>query len=569
MIVRRHELRPSLRPLEERKECLDVARHRLLVATALFAIAFSVIGLRLIDIGALRSGAEPRLTRVHAPASFRSERAEIRDRNGVVIATNLVTASLYANPRIILDADQAAVKLAALLPKLRESEIRAKLQSDKSFVWLRRHLSPAQHYAVNRLGIPGLDFRREERRVYPLGGIAAHVIGFTDIDNRGLAGIELSFDRNLLKRPEPVTLSLDSRIQHILRNELDRALRTFRAIGGAGIVLNAQNGEVIAMASLPDFKPGAPAAIKTDTKFNRSTLGLYEMGSTFKIFTTAIALDSGRVTMSDGYDATNPIKVSRFTIRDFHGKRRWLSVPEIFMYSSNIGAVKMALDVGGKLQRAYLGRLGLLSASPIELSAVGPPLVPSPWREINTMTIAFGHGIAVSPLQLASAVAAAINGGIYYPPTLIKHAGPARPAGRRVFSSRTSADMRRLLRLVVEQGTGRKAAAPGYLVGGKTGTAEKPASRRYNDKALVSSFVAAFPMSEPRYVVFVLLDEPKGTKETKGYATGGWVAAPAVSRIITRAGPILGMHPMDENAPAVRRALRIEPGAGRRRLASF
>jgi cell division protein FtsI (penicillin-binding protein 3) len=336
--------------------------------------------------------------------------------------------------------------------------------------------------------------------------------------------------------------------------------------------MDARTGEVLAMVSLPDFDPNQPDSIDGEPRFNRATLGVYEMGSTFKIFTTAMALDSGKVTLQGGYDASEPIRIARYVIRDFHAKKRWLSVPEIFMYSSNIGSVKMALDVGPSAQRAFLRNLGMLTPSPVEITEVGAPLAPGQWRDINAMTIAFGHGIAVSPMQLVSGVAAMVNGGVLYPPTLIRRPPGELLVGKRVISARTSEKIRRLLRLVVEHGTGGKAEATGFLVGGKTGTAEKVVGRRYKAKALMSSFVGAFPMNDPRYVVFAMLDEPTGTKETFGYATGGWVAAPVVGNVISRIGPMLGVRPVDEEAPAIRRQMAIEivtEKTGKRRLASF
>jgi cell division protein FtsI (penicillin-binding protein 3) len=297
---------------------------------------------------------------------------------------------------------------------------------------------------------------------------------------------------------------------------------------------------------------------------------VYELGSAFKIFTTATALDAGVVTMNGGYDATKPIHIARFVIRDYHAKARWLSVPEIFMYSSNIGAAKMAMDVGTEAQQQYLGRLGLLTPSPVELPEVGAPLTPSVWRQVTTMTVSFGHGIAVSPMQMASAVAAVLNDGVYIPPTLLKRdVREPVPEGRRVFTRHTSNEMRRLMRLVVEQGTGKRADATGYLVGGKTGTAEKQVAGRYARKKLISSFVGAFPINAPRYLVLAVLDEPKGTKETFNYATGGWVAAPVVKHVVERMGPLVGMTPVDPEAPELRRDLAINEMSKGHTLASF
>ena len=541
----------------DRKTAIETGRNRLMVAGALFTAAFTVIGIRVIDVSVFSENTEPRYTRSIAKDEKHNGRADIVDRNGVLMATSLSTASLFANPRLVLDPEQAALKLATALPDIDVKVIEKKLRSNRGFVWLKRHLTPRQQYAVNRLGIPALNFQREARRMYPMGSLAAHALGFTDIDNKGLTGIERYFDKELRTRQDNMALSIDVRVQHVLEHELGVAMKKFSAIGAAGLVMDVTTGEVVAMSSLPSFDPNQPNAIAQDLRFNRTTLGVYEMGSTFKIFTTAMALDAGTVSLHGGYDATNPIRVDRFTIRDFHAKKRWLSVPEIFMYSSNIGTVKMALDVGIPGHRNFLTTIGMMKPVAIELSETGSPLSPNRWREINSMTISFGHGLAVSPLHLVAGVSAMVNGGIYRTPTLIRRNPSETPVGKRVITAETSAKMRRLMRLVVKNGTGRNAAAPGYLVGGKTGTAEKVSGRGYKKKALISSFVAAFPMHNPRYVVLAMLDEAKGTKETFGYATGGWVAAPVVGAVVRRIAPVLGMRPIKETDP-VRETLSIE-----------
>jgi cell division protein FtsI (penicillin-binding protein 3) len=529
-------------------QVLETGRTRLLVAGMVFALAFLVIAWRLVDIAAFSVGVEPRIAATPTAPAFETGRADIVDRNGVVLATSLPTASLYANPRQVRDPAGAAARLARALPEVSQTEVLAKLSTDRSFIWLKRNLTPRQQYRVNRLGIPGLYFEREQRRFYPHGSLTAHSIGFTDVDNKGLAGVERSFDEVLRGRSEPLALSLDLRVQHVLAQELKAAMAEFAAIGATGLVTDATSGEVLAMVSLPDFDPDRPGAAAAEGRFNRASLGLYEMGSVFKIFTTAMALEEGVVTLEGGYDASRPIRVARFTITDFHPKNRWLSVPEIFMYSSNIGAARMAMDAGTAAQRAFLGRLGLTRAASIELAEAGRPMVPSPWREINTMTIAYGHGLAVSPVHMTSAVAAVVNGGEFRPATLIKRAAGERPAGRRIMSRDTSLKLRRLMRLVVRRGTGRKADAQGYMVGGKTGTADKLIAGRYARDARIASFVGAFPMNEPRYVVFAMIDEPKGNERTHGYATGGWVAAPVVRRVVERIGPMLGVEPIRDGA---------------------
>jgi len=551
------------------KQAIETGRNRLVLAGCLIALAFAAIAGRVVELSAFRDHNEPAVAESDGEARLKIGRANIVDRNGLLLATSLRTPSLFADPRDVLDPEAAAAKLVTVLHDLNPAEVAAKLKTNSRFVWLKRNLTPKEQNAVNQLGIPGLYFEEEWRRVYPQGSLTAHAIGFTDVDDRGISGLEKAFDDVLRSGNEPIRLSLDLRVQHVVRDELAKQVRLFEGIGGTGVVLDVNSGETVAMVSLPDFDPNVAGRVSEDARFNRATLGVYEMGSTFKIFNTAMALDSGSTSLRGGYDATHPIRISRFTINDYHAKRRWLSTPEIFMYSSNIGSVKMALAAGTEVQRDYMARFGFLSETTLELPERGRPMAPSPWREINTMTISFGHGIAVSPMHLAAGVATVVNGGVRRPVTLLRTERPG--PGRRVIQERTSRDMRRLMRLVVENGTGRKASAEGYLVGGKTGTAEKAGGRAgYKRKRLLSSFVAAFPLNEPRYVVLVMVDEPKGQEHSHGYATGGWVAAPAVKRIIERAAPLLGVAPVDEMAPEIRRDLMIEiPSKEGKRLASF
>ncbi len=545
-----------------RKEALETGRTRLLVTGVVFCLAFLVVAGRLVDLALLGPAAEPRLA-AGAPVTQDFRRADIVDRNGVLLATSLPTASLYADAREVIDPRQAAAGLVAVLPDLDHDQVLAKLTSSAGFVWLRRNLTPRETYAVNRLGIPGFHFLQAENRVYPQGREAAHVLGLTDVDGRGIAGVERFFDGPLRRGGGALELSIDIRIQALVRRELAAAVTDFNALGAAGLVLDVRSGETMAMVSLPDFDPNVPASALGEAAFNRVAKGVYEMGSTFKLISTAMALDSGTVRLGDRYDATKPIRVARFTISDFHARNRWLTVPEILVYSSNIGAAKMALDVGGATQRAYLDRFGLLKPAATELPEVGVPLSPTRWRDINTMTIAYGHGIAVSPVQLAGAVGAIVNGGIRMPVTILKHHRGTSFIGERVVSAETSIAMRRLMRLVVQKGTGRKADVPGYRVGGKTGTAEKLVAKRYQANALISSFVGVFPTDAPRYVVLVLLDEPKGNKSTFGYATGGWVAAPVVGRLVRRIAPLVGMTPAgEEKEPAPGNPLFVPVKAG-------
>ncbi|MCH8862680.1 MAG: penicillin-binding protein 2 [Proteobacteria bacterium] len=538
------------------KLAMETARNRLMVAVFLFAGAFMALGFRTIGLGlmqdvSLRSGPDRALSQVIAA------RADIVDRNGVVLATNLQTASLYADPRRVFEPEIAAARLAAVLPELSQSTVLEKLKSNRRFVWIRRKLTPRQMWRVNALGLPGFSFQMEEHRVYPQGSLAAHVVGYVDVDGRGLGGIEYYFDDRLgnpADASEPLVLSIDSRIQHALADELKKAAERFGAAGAAGIVMNINSGAVLGMVSVPDFDPNHANLASGTDRFNRATAAVYELGSTFKTFTIAAALETGTVRLTDSYDASEPIRIARYTISDNHPQNRMLTVPEIYTYSSNIGAARMALDLGRDRQRAFLAGLGLLRAAVIELPEVGRPIFPQRWGDVHTMTIAYGHGIAVSPLQLTTAIAAMVNGGTLIPATLVDQPRHIRPAGRRVISAHTSDDIRMLMRLAVTSGTGRQADVPGYRVGGKTGTAEKSGVGGYRSDALVSSFIGVFPMDAPEFVVFALLDEPKGRAETLNFAGGGWVSAPVVRNVIARIAPILGVEPKQEDESHYRQA---------------
>ncbi|MFV3074141.1 peptidoglycan D,D-transpeptidase FtsI family protein [Niveispirillum fermenti] len=553
---------PRIRVNARAAGALAMGKARLLVLMSAFTLGFGAVGLKLVDatvsFGSKEPGAAQAVART-APTS----RADIVDRNGVLLATSLRTASLYADPLLILDAAEAAQQIATVLPDLDVRQLTADLSSDKRFIWIKRNLTPRQENDVFRLGIPGIGFRNEERRVYPQGALAAHVVGFSGVDNNGLMGIEQAFDSRLKDSGEPLRLSVDVRLQHVLRKELAATVQEFSAIGAAGMVMDVKTGEILAMVSVPDFDPHAPPAPQqeqdTDPRFNRNTLGVYEMGSTFKIFNTAMALESGRVRMNDMFDATRPIRIGRFTISDFHPENKWMDVADVFKHSSNIGSVKMAMELGPTAQKEFMGKLGFLKPASLELPERGWPMVPNPWREVNMMTISFGHGMSVSPAHLLTAVGGVVNGGIMHPATLLKRDKPADIPGTRIISEKTSDQMRRLMRLVVTEGTATKADAPGYIVGGKTGTADKVKGRSYAGNARISSFAGAFPMTDPRYAIYVMVDEPKGTKKTYGYATGGWVAAPTIGAIVSQIGPLLGVKPQDATRPEVMQALAIRP----------
>ncbi len=553
------------------RQAIETGRTRLLITGTVLTLAFAVVGLRLVDVTAIRAPAEPGAAKVAATTPTpKDRRAPITDRNGVLLATNLSTVSLIADPKFVQNPRETAYRLASVLPDLDPKKTEERLRRDSRFVPLKRTLTPQQQFQINKLGLPGIDFDRKQTRVYPHGRLFSHVIGHTDVDNNGIAGLELRFDRDLRDGADPLRLSLDVRVQHLLREELSTAIDRFSAVGGAGIITDVTNGEVVAMVSLPDFDPNNPGALNNDALINRATKGVYELGSTFKIFNTALGLETGTVTLSDGYDASEPIKIGRFRISDYHAKNRWLSVPEIFIYSSNIGSAKLAVDVGSQEQKRFFERMGFLTPIDLELPEVGNPQSPAVWRPVNTMTISFGHGLAVSPMHLVNGVAAMVNGGRLHRPTLLL--SETQPQGQQIVSEKTSSAVRALMHLNAIEGTGgsgSNASVPGYVVGGKTGTAEKASAGRYKRKSLISSFVGVFPMHAPRYAIYIVLDEPKGTKETFGFATGGWVAAPVVAAVVKRMAPVLGISPTSDEAPEIRQHFAILPPQMNATLASL
>ncbi len=533
----------------QRQTALAAARQRLMIALLLFVAATSVIGLRLVDLAVLHEVERPG----GALGSALPARGEIVDRNGVELAGTVDAVAVTVAPRkLVGDPATLARQLADIVPDRTVAEIYAELVHPGAFRYVARRVLPAQATAINALGEPAIALRREPERLYPNLDLAAHVVGYTDVDGRGRYGIERALDTHLTSaatRGEPVTLALDSRVQQALESELAAAMTKFTALGAAGVVMDVHTGEVIALASLPEFNPNAPGRGDDNGRFDRATLGVYELGSTFKTFTIAMSINDGLIkSLAQKYDATAPIHIGRFTIHDDpdgHELRRWATVPDIFVHSSNIGSAHIAAELGATRQRAYLDALGFLKPVSGELMERGHTLYPAAnnWGEVATMTIGFGHGLAVSPLHLATAYAAVVNGGVLHPATMLKvRPGQAVP-GTRVFSQATSDTMRALLRMVVLSGTGRKANAPGYRVGGKTGTAEKQQGGHYQKHVNISTFAGAFPMDAPRYVVIAMLDAPHGTRETGGYSTAGQVTAPSIAKIVPRIAPILGVAP--------------------------
>ncbi|MBY0354604.1 MAG: penicillin-binding protein 2 [Rickettsiales bacterium] len=557
------------------KQRLEQTRGRLICAGFLFMLAFGAVAMRLVVVASTPLSASmlrqvnaetPNITQLTLADVIRQTtpnddvemptlilpRRDIVDRNGDVLASSLETRSLYAHPQEIRQPKEAARVMAQVLPRVSQQKLLQLLSSSAKFVWLLRNLTPKEQVAVNELGIPGIYFQKEYTRVYPQGNLMSHILGFVNVDGQGLAGIEKSYNDQLkteLPESEPLQLTIDLRIQHLLDDQLQHAMKEFSAIGAAGLIADLKSGEVLALSSLPGFDPHHPGQSSQEALFNRVSLGTYEMGSTFKTFTAALALDSGELSMEDGFDTSHPIKVARYTITDTHPVYRWISIPEIYIYSSNIGTVKMIQKVGLNRQQAFMKKLGMFDRVSIELPERAEPLTPNPWHEINMMTISYGHGISVTPLHLAQGIQTMLNGGYRQGFTLLKGHNVPLEKSERIIKASTSDHVRRLMRAVVQYGTGKSADVAGYQVGGKTGTAEKVKAGGYAAKAKIASFVGAFPMNNPKYLMLVMVDEPQPTKKTYGYATGGWVAAPIIGRIVSQMGPLLGMKPNHDVAP--------------------
>lgn len=548
---KRAEEAETVPPQDTVAGAVNLAKGRLYLVALFFFLGYLAITLRLVDLTLIKP-----LLRGDTPVAAVKEgvkvlekplRGTILDRNGELIATSLKMASLFANPHLVIDPKKTARDLAEILADENVADLEKKLSLSKKFVWIKRNLTPRQQYAINALGEPGLGFQEEDRRIYPGGALAAHVTGYTDVDGKGIAGIEKAADRLLADGEEPVTTTIDLRIQHVMHKELTEAMRKFSAKAAIGMVMDVNKGDIIALVSLPDFDPHHPAGSSGDATFNRATLGVFEMGSTFKVFSTAAALDSGLVNFNTTYDATTPLRYGRFSISDYHGKNRAMTVPEIFIHSSNIGTGKMVETIGSDRLRQFYEELGFFAPVPTDFPEKGTPLYPKKWRDIHTITASFGHGLAVSPLHVMQAVSAIVNGGVMIRPRFIKgeddNSLSLHPVGTRIMKPMTSRQMLQLMELVVADGTGANAYVEGYHVGGKTGTAEKISGRGYNQKSLLSSFIGVFPVTNPRYAVLAIIDEPQGTKESYGYATGGWTAAPVVSKVIAQMGPLYQIPP--------------------------
>jgi cell division protein FtsI (penicillin-binding protein 3) len=541
-----------LRLVGQRRQILALMHQRLMFGMLLYGGVIALIVLRILYLAAFgdHAGRKMGLTELIP------ERGDIVDRDGQPLARTIDAWTIGIHPgKVIGDKLALARALAKLMPENDEASYFAMLTSGKPFYYLRRRAAPTLVEAINALGEPGLAIEREPDRLYPQTSLAAHVIGYTDVDGHGTAGMERAFDARLsdpATRGQPLTLSISSGVQQALEHELLDAMTHFSAIGAAGVVMDIHTGEVLAMTSLPQLNPNAAGSGTDEARFNRATLGVYELGSTFKPFTVAMAMDSGIIkSFGKVYNCPDELHVLGHTIHDTHPFGRSCTVAEIMMESSNIGTAQIAAQVGAARQKYFLGKMGFLSPVGIELKERGRTLTPgSRWGPFETMTVGFGHGIAVTPLHLASGYATLFNGGVYRPATLLKvdRNHPVAP-GRRVFSEDSSYKMRALLRLVVTNGTGRKADAPGYRVGGKTGTAEKLLNGHYTSSAVVTTFAGVFPIDEPRYAMVMMLDDPKATAETYGFHTAAWNIGPAFSAAVSRIAPMLGVRPDKAREP--------------------
>ncbi|MES1971001.1 MAG: penicillin-binding protein 2 [Pseudomonadota bacterium] len=539
---------PQRRLTGQRHALVATAHVRLMILMLMLMAGFALVIGRIAILGL---SSEPASSQARGNGAL--PRGDILDRNGEPLARTIEAWTIGVHPAKLLgDRHEIAARLAAVMPDHDEAWFYERLTLPVNFTYLERHAAPALVNAVHAIGEPGIVFAQEPERLYPQTTLAAHVLGYigpTGDDPRimGRAGIERAYEEQLTNpatRGTPVTLSIDSRVQAAMESELSHAMVSFQAKDATGVVLDVNTGEVIAMVSLPVYNPNKIKGTSSDALRNNVTQSVYELGSTFKPITMAAAIETGVVTsMAKRYDATEPLHVGGFTIHDDHPQKRFLDVPETLIHSSNIVTARIADEIGKDRMAAMFTAMGFATKPDIELREKQKPIWPVYWARSTVMTTGYGHGIAITPLHLANAYATLVNGGIWRPTTLLKVAPGKAVQGRRVISEATSARMRQLLRLVVTQGTGRKGEAPGYRVGGKTGTGEVAGAGGYSKKANVSTFAAAFPMDAPRYVVIAMLDSPIGNAESFGLTTAAWTAAPVVSRVISRTGAMLGVTP--------------------------
>lgn len=522
---------------DEEYRTVSEGRIRIRIGVVAFVFMLLIAIVRLAEISLFSDGAHSRIL----PQAIKVQRADLTDRNGELVATTLETYSLYAEPRRVWNPQETADALVRLRPHLDRNALKRKLELDRSFVWLERGLTPKERQAVFDLGLPGLDFRKEPKRVYPREFLASHIVGFTDVDMAGVAGAERAFDAELVADNAPsIALSMDLRVQYALTDELAKAREKFDALDANGVVMDIRTGEIIAMASVPNFNPNDPGATSPASRFNHAAMSTYDLGSVFKPLTMAMALEDGVADKVEMFDVQKPYRVLKKYIRDDHPSDVPLNMTGVLGESSNRGTAMIAQRIGAERQQYHLRNLGLLNRVGYELAESAKPQVQKRWGEMATVTVSYGHGLSVTPLALTAAIGGMLNDGVYVTPTVRKTSMASQPVGQRVFRSEVSQDMVDMMRFVVTDGTGRKANVPGYGVMGKTGTAEKPsATGGYDQKRLVTSFVAAFPHSNPRYAMIVTLDEPKAIEGTYGYATAGWNATPTAGNVIRRIGPIL------------------------------
>lgn len=527
------------------KDPLSMCKNRLAFAMFAFLFVFGAIAVRLFDVCILSQTPHVQTTQdddehFYALPENPIKRADIVDRNGAIIATSLPTVHLYANPSKIINPQKAAQKLAAVLPDIRYEDILKKLTKKGSFVYIKRNLSPSQQYQINYLGIPGLEFEDSEKRIYPHKNLFAHLIGSTNIDNLGVSGMEKALDERLRESDIPLKLTIDAGIQDTIRQGLAEGIKKFDALGGVAILMDVNTAEVIAMVSLPDYDPNNINKVSERAMFNFATKGVYEPGSVLKVFNAAFGLDKGNIRLTDRFDATKPLKLKYNTIKDYRGENRWLTLQEILIYSSNIGSAQIALKIGKEKQKEFLKNLGLFDEiSHFEVAEKAKPMLPSRWGEETTATVAYGYGISVTPLHIISAFCAVVNGGIFREPTVI--ANDKNRTEKRVMKLSTSQKMRKLLRGVVVEGSGKRANVLGYEVAGKTGTANKLVNGKYVQKKVMTSFVGTFPASNPKYALMLMMDEPKGSKETWWFTTSGWNTVPTAGKIIATIAPQLNV----------------------------
>ena len=523
---------------------------KLLICSVMLIMSFTIIGYRTISLASINKNnvSNKVYAEIENESIPKSLRGNIYDRNNKILATTINTLSLNVNPQEILNIHQTIAKLIKVFPQLEEKVLYKKLNSNKKFINLLKEISPREYVSLLNAGIEGLKIETKNKRIYPNNTLAAHILGATDIDGNGIAGIEKKFDSQL-QDGSNVTLSIHSGIQHITRTLLLDQIKKFKAEGGAGIIMNAKNGEVFSIVSLPDYNANNYNSILNYKLFNKATKGIYELGSTLKLITAAIAFDSNLINENDVFDVSKPLKVSSRIINDFHPLNYAINIPEVIVHSSNIGSAKIAEKFGSSTQLKYLRSLGLLSILSLEIPELGKPQVLIDKKVLSTMTISYGHGISITPMHLASATATIVNSGAKVNPTLIK--GKTEKKNKVIISNKTSLKMKSIMRLVVSNkyGTAKKAEAPGYLIGGKTGTAEKiKPSGGYSKKENIVAFTGAFPMNDPEFIITIMIDNPKGQKFSFGYRTAGWVVAPIVKKLVTRVAPILGVNPQLESS---------------------